>query len=42
MLPHGPRVTADNLADSHASGVATHDSSSTPKPLVHMYVLGHP
>ena len=23
MLPYGPRVTADNLADSHASDVAT-------------------
>lgn len=22
--PHGPRFTADNLADSHASNVATH------------------
>jgi len=24
MLLHGPRVTADNLADSYASDVATH------------------
>ncbi len=42
MGPHGPKVAADNLADSHASDVATNmknGSSSTPEPLLHINVL---
>ncbi len=45
MGPHGPRVTADNLADSHASDVATHMKpwqQQHKQTSVHMYVLGHP
>ena len=42
MGPPGPRVTAYVFADNHASDIATnmsHGSSSTPKPLLYIYVL---